>query len=719
MKSWHLILLSALAGNMPAIADEVYNYNDSGEDEFGGFYGDEDVIHIATGTSKPISHAPAVATVINAKDIQMMGATHLDEVLEKVPGLHVSMSSISRFDTIYSMRGIRTGFNPQILVLVNGTEFKNLSTGGLPFTFRLPINTIERIEVIRGPGSAVFGADAFSGVINIVTKNEVAEDTQVGTVGARFGSFSSRDFWFETGFKQEEWSGYLAGEKSRSDGDESRVIPVDSQSGLDAIFQTNASLTPGALSTNYDVTNIFGSLTFGQFNLENWYWKQNHGGVGPGAGQALDPDGFQDAEHNRIKLSWQDSITDELEIQADASWVHAKQETMFNIFPSGAVLPIGDDGNIGGNDIKPILFTDGFIGNPSYSQDVYRVNTAMNWHGIEGHSFRVATGWFEQSIDTSEKKNFGPGILEGDGRPDVVDGTLTDVTGTDYIYLQDLKRTVKYLSVQDEWQLSNDWELTLGIRYDDYSDFGSTYNPRAALVWETNHNLTTKFLYGSAFRAPSFSEQFLKNNPVNLGNSELSPETIDTWEVAFDYRPAFGINMTLSLFRYDAEGMIEIVPDVDNPAVSRYQNSIDQRGKGFEFTYQHELTESLNLSGSYSYQKSENLKIDEDVHDVPGKQLFVDLRYELDANWSGSVQTFWIADRKRAKIASEVRTTEVGDYSNVNLNILYRPDSGNWQSKLLIRNLFDSGQYEPSNGGIPGDFPLEGRRVSVEFSYTY
>lgn len=72
-------------------------------------------ISIATGNSTPLDKAPATASVIYATEIEAMGARTLDDVLETVPGLHVSLSSLSRLDSVYSIRGIHTGFNPQVL----------------------------------------------------------------------------------------------------------------------------------------------------------------------------------------------------------------------------------------------------------------------------------------------------------------------------------------------------------------------------------------------------------------------------------------------------------------------------------------------------------------------------------------------------------------------------------------------------------------------------
>ena len=161
--SWIVTLLMVVA---PVFAGP---YED--EEALFGLYGDEEFISIATGSRQPIAKAPAVATVRTAQDIQNMGATDLDEVLETIPGLHVSRDPFG-YQPAYIFRGIYSKFNPQVLVLINGVPLTNLFHGDRGLIWGgMPVNAIARVEVIRGPGSALYGADAFAGVINIVTKN--------------------------------------------------------------------------------------------------------------------------------------------------------------------------------------------------------------------------------------------------------------------------------------------------------------------------------------------------------------------------------------------------------------------------------------------------------------------------------------------------------------------------------------------------------------------
>jgi outer membrane receptor protein involved in Fe transport len=126
--------------------------------------------------------------------------------------------------------------------------------------------------------------------------------------------------------------------------------------------------------------------------------------------------------------------------------------------------------------------------------------------------------------------------------------------------LPEKQRTSYYLFAQDEWKLARNWLATTGVRYDHFSDFGNTTNPRLALVWATTDKITTKLLYGKAFRAPSFSELFATSNPLTLGNPNLKPETIDTYELALSHQLSSRLLYTANIYRYNIKDFITFVP---------------------------------------------------------------------------------------------------------------------------------------------------------------
>lgn len=677
-------------------------------DEFADFYGQDELVSIATGTSTPISKAPSVASVISAEQIEAMGATHLDEVLERIPGLHVMPSDLNRLDPVYSIRGIQTGFNPQILVLMNGAEVKDYLNGGLPFTFQMPLSNISRIEVIRGPGSAVYGADAYSGVINIITKT--AAENEMGTAGVRTGSFRSRDIWVQKGFQTDKFAVSFSLENQRSDGDDGRIVAADAQTVWDNLYGTNASAAPGALSTQYNVTNMHLDLSAGNWSLQNWFWQQDQGGLGQGGAQALDNRGYQDATQLLSHLNYDRELSDTLKLEADLSYQRSESDSLFYLFPAGSRFGIGSDGNISptGN---TVMFPDGYIGNPQVLSENVSAEFTTLYNGFQDHSVRLSTGWSESKVEAKEYKNYGPGVIDGSSSP--VDGSLTDVTGTNDIFLQDQTRESYFVSAQDQWQLNNDWSFTAGIRWDHFEDFGNATTPRLALVWEPLHNLTTKLLYGEAFRAPSFAELYFQNNPSALGNANLQPEEIKTWELAFDYRPNFETGLKLSLFNYEATDLIAIV---SQGSTRQYQNARNQDGYGLELELDWDASENLNLNASYAWQHSEDADTGAVVADAPEHTTYMDLNYRFNRDWRGSMQHYWVSSRSRA--AGDNRA-EIDNYHWVNARLTRSFDHDRLKLSIIAKNLFDTDAREPSSALIPGDYPLEGRSIWGEIKYSF
>lgn len=668
-------------------------------------YENEEVVEIATGTAKPLHLAPSVASVITAKDIKAMGWHTLDEALESVPGLHVSRSS-NRLNSLISMRGIHTDMNAQIVLMINGMPIKEQINGYRAVRFTLPVENIARIEVVRGPGSAIYGADAFAGVINIVTKD--ASEIDGANVGARAGSFGTRDAWAQYGGHLSNWDVALSLEYSHSDGDRDRIVRSDFQTILDG-GSGGASLTPGPLETRYKLFNTSLTANHGHWNI--WFnnWNLKDAGVGAGAAEALDPVGSSDVNLYSVLLGYSNKDFGKYsELDARVSYRDTTERNRYQILPPAAAAPIGADGNLC---LPPIctvpagvvMFPDGYLGNPSGLSKEIRSELAITYKRFIGQRIRTAIGFEHFTTDTEETKNFGPGVLTSP-LPASRDGTVVDVTGTANIFMPDVTRTVRYLSLQDEWQFAPDWELTAGVRYDDYSDFGSTTNPRLALVWATDYNLTSKLLYGRAFRAPTFGELYYKNNPVLTGNRSLSPETVDMLELAFDYRPTFDWTTTLGVFGYRSTDMIEYVSGTA-------QNTGKYKGKGAEAEAIWKPGNIWQIKANIALQYAENVNNGQVVANAPRSQAYLAGVWQPVSAWSVSTQAKWVGNRPRA--AADSRAA-IADYALVDLAIRYQPTRAGWEIAASLRNVFDKDAREPSNGVIPDDYPLEGRAVYLE-----
>ena len=695
-------------------------------------FGEEEFLSIATGQKQLISKAPAVASVITANDIEEMGANTLEEVLETVPGVHVSLSSAYN-SPIYSFRGIYTDKNPQVLMLVNGMPITSMHFGDRTGRRNFPVRSIARVEVIRGPGSAVYGADAFSGVINIITKS--ADDIDGTEVGGRGASFDTWEGWFMQSAEFGDAKVALSLEAMTTDGDNSRRVGSDAQTLFDATippflkpFYPDASQAPGSLQSANEMIDLRFDVQWNDLTFRFWNARTNDQGTGPGLALALDQRGTGDIDNYYFDLGWVGkNLAPDTVVELRASYADMSTETHPTLFPAGAILPIGPDGNINTFVFEPIAFANGYIGEPSFDETQLRLDAVVTWDGLYDHSIRAAAGYSDLEEQGKESKNFGPGVLDlanrdctsgylnCDGIFRTVVGDPVNVTNTPWVFISEEDRQIWYASIQDQWKLANDWNLTIGVRYDDYSDFGSTVNPRAALVWEATKDLTAKALYGRAFRAPSFAELYLRNNPVALGNEALDPEVINTYELAFDYRASFDLRFGFNIFHYEIEDLIDFTVSPGGALVAG--NVGEQKGSGFELETEWQLTSDLRVIANYAYQNSEDTSTNQAVGRSPEQQFYLRGNWELMPNLSVTGELNWVGDREREAIDSR---SDIDDYTIANFKLERRNLFDNLDLSLRIQNAFDEDAREPSPGELvpsgslmPDDFPLEERSYHV------
>ena len=669
-------------------------------------YGNAEMVSIATGNAQPLRQSPAIASVVTAEDIAAIGATELNEVLETIPGLHVGVSGVG-YKPVFSIRGIHTQSNPQVLVLINGTPIKNVFDGSLGSSWgRMPVTGIARIEVIRGPGSALYGADAFSGVINVITKT--AADVHGLEVGARAGSFDRNDQYMQWGGEVGGFDSYFYLERYRSDGS-SRTVTADAQTALDTGLGTTVSLAPGPVNLDIHNTEARADISRGFWRVRGGFQEINDGGVGAGVAQALDPKGRGDGRRLSADLNYDNaSFAKNLGLTGTLSYYNIENLARLTLFPPGAFETVFPGG-----------FPNGVIGNPDVYERHYRGELSALYTGIDRHRLRLGGGYRKEDLyKVEESRNYtlvdlGPPF----GTVPFPLGGLVDVTDV-AAFVREEDRTVAYAFLQDEWNFRRDWALTAGLRLDDYSDFGTTLNPRLALVWQTSYALTTKLLYGRAFRAPSFSELYNVNNPAALGNPSLDPETIDTAELGFDWDAARGIRAAVNVFYYRMDDILRFAPDPTPATTITAQNTDKQTGYGLEAELSWQPSRRLRVSGNYAYQKSTDEAADDDVGFAPTHLAYARADWTFTPQWSVSSQAVGVFDRKRAP--GDARS-KVDDYVSFDLTLRgQRLFGDDWGMRLSARNLFNSDVREPSASAlIPNDLPMAGRNVFLELSKAF
>lgn len=672
------LALSSIIFSQGAIAEDDSMWDMSLED-----LGSVRITTLATGTATPLDKAAAVATVITEDDILAMGATDINEVLETVPGLHVGRSD-QGFTPKFNIRGITSANNAQTLVLINGVPITTLFTGNRSQVWGgMPVKAIKRIEVIRGPGSALYGADAFSGVINIVTKSR--KDINGTNAGVRVGSFDTKASWIEHG-------------GTYNDFDLALSLEYQSTDGWDEI----ATAAGGPVNTSVKSTEMRFDISKGNWSLRAGYQGRRDLGLGIGLLPVLDSEGNYHSDRINLDSSYNfKNLAENFDLETRVSYYYNTQEIGTNptLLPAGA-LP---------------AFPDGVIGTPGMKEQQARIDLSALYTDIKNHRLRVGLGGFWGDIfETTEKKNFNIDISLSPAPPFAAKGSLVDVSDTNEVFLPEEHRTNYYFFLQDEWQLADNWALTSGIRYDHYSDFGDTTNPRLALVWATTDSITTKLLYGRAFRAPSIAELFATGNPVATGNPDLDPETIDTYELAFSHQVNRDFRYSANIYYYDIEDYIFFIPGGPGQVA---QNRGNRKGKGGEFEFDYSISTKLTLAGNYAFQKATDNKTNTAVGEAPNHQAFLRTEWKANEKWVFSPQVNWVGKQRR--VNGDTRAP-VDHYTTVDLTMRQKQVTQNLDISLSIRNLFDRDVFEASAvDRIASDFPMAGRSIYGELAYSF
>lgn len=244
--------------------------------------------------------------------------------------------------------------------------------------------------------------------------------------------------------------------------------------------------------------------------------------------------------------------------------------------------------------------------------------------------------------------------------------------------------------------------------YDHYSDFGGTTNPRLALVWDAVYNVVVKIMHGTAFRAPSFAEQYSINNPVVVGTPNVRPETIATDELAFSWQATSALQTNLNFFKYKMRNII-----LADAATKTYQNAGDQTGRGLELETTLDITNNVRLTGSYSLQHSVDDASDKDAGMTPHRRLFGRADWRFAPLWQFGTTVNHVADRMREP--GDTRP-QIPDYTTVDLTLRREKFADGWDARIMVTNLFNRDAREPTFRSVQmiSDLPLPGRAFYIQ-----
>ncbi|WP_261835274.1 TonB-dependent receptor domain-containing protein [Vibrio ishigakensis] len=551
---------------------------------------DEQMVITATHTETAVLEAPATISVITEEEIMAEPGSALNDLVKNIAGVESQMEGGRSGREMISIRGMDAKFT---MILVNGRKLSssNAIFRGNDFDLSgIPKESIQRIEVIRGPMSALYGSEALGGVINVITKQPENEwRSQLnGDYGYRDDDNGGE---YNVGFNT---SGALID-------DELYLSFSVAQSARDAWSPYSGSATDsnGNVYDRSQATALEERDTLSVAGSLLWYINPNHD-------LAFDFS-YSDDDREGIIESTSGLTDSDQRVKRDTQAI-----TYNGSYEWGdALLRYNRDAVVSEDN-----FNDRNAGLGFY--DINEVNHIVNGHATTywgDHTVTMGGDW-----NYSELKN--PDSLTETGKASV---------------------NQQALFVQDQWQFAEDFTFTYGTRVDFHEEFGTHWSPRAYLVNTTTDKLTIKGGVGSAFNAPTLL-QLSDENIINsckgscqiVGNPDLDPETSVSYEISASYVEAVW-QIEAGLFRNEIKNLID--RDLDNPVdningqdIYTYKNIDEAVIQGFEFSGQYDLTSSINLRGNYTFLDTEDKTTNESLEDRPEHSAMARLGWMVNHN---------------------------------------------------------------------------------------
>lgn len=643
------------------------------------------VVTTAGGFEQNIADAPASISVITGEELQKKSYTDVIDAVKNMPGVSVQGGGNNKEITIRGMGASYTKY------LVNGrpvsagrTVNGNGTDGGKIGAYLPPIDMIERIEVVRGPMSSLYGSDAMGGVINIITKkasssnwhgsispeytksnNDYANDSYgVGFYAAGPLIKDKLSLSLDGNFQGNDESDYVGGEgqKSGSSESEKKIRKL----GTEVVWNVNEHHDIGL---RYDFTNQQYTTTLGK-------------SVGI-ASQASTNENEKELYTLTHKANYDHFTVDS----------YYQDETTKKVY-SGAV-----------SDQK---------------QEDLKVFNTQGTFFLGDHTLTLGGQYQTEKIT------------------DTTNG-LASVTG-----LTTLDRWLFALYAENEWNITDDFALTLGARFNKDEYFGGEVTPRIYGVYHLTDVLTLKGGVSTGYKQPAISQisegfgsRTGKGSGVIIGNPDLSPEKSTSYELGFNFSdPELGLTSSLMVFKSDfkdkiVENRLCETPGTTNSSpvqdwkcsangnpyrfVSQMMNVSDAEMKGVEFALDYDLLYNLRASTSYTYTKSEQKSGEfkgQALNKMPKHMLNMGLDYDVSDTWNT-----WMDYNYRGKTSDYLSRTSMGSgtpaYGTFDAGAVFKAS----EKLSLTAGVYNIANKEITNSEY--DIVLDGRRYTVGMNIKF
>ncbi len=538
--------------------------------------GSGEVVVTAGRRAQVAGNAPVSVSTISAQEIETRNIRSLDESLRYVPGVQMAQNQVN----IRGSTGFSYGTGSRVLLLVDGVPMMGPDQNDIKFD-ALPMAQVERVEIVKGPGSALYGSGALGGVINLITKDFPEQpESQIRPFSGWYEPVV-HDRWKENWDGATEWRNYHGLVFSHA-----RSLGQNAGFWISGLYQDDSGYLEQTTSRSFQLygkfgfrpaqnifVDIYGGYRFSR-NRQFLYWNGLNDPLRAGrivfSGEAASGANYLQSEHYSLLPTFRHIINDR--------FFYTIRGRAYAI----AVKPLDSEGNIRPSD----QHTTGLR---------YGAETEINWSPVQNGN--LISGASFDDIATESEFFIGQDDQMLRSQPELA-----------------------FFSQYDQ-EVSRNLTISAGLRYDAYridtQDWATRLSPKLNVAWSPTEALTLRGAYGHGFRVPAVSERFVNNRdflPLEP-NLDLRPEESVGYEIGVHFvRNLFagiGFEWDTALFWNDYDQLIEPRFEVDL-AGFQFVNLTEARIRGVETTTTF-LTNDGNhqLRLGYTYLDHRDLTEDE------------------------------------------------------------------------------------------------------------